>query len=257
VEISQLALLGELGQELRAGFRIPSAAMAGFVPVLTLSASRELVRRFDAGDEISPLKVHEGSGFAGLQLNSTRSLQVSIGIAASMWDAPLSRGQATAGARFRIAKAGRYAEPLFQLTADATSAYQRVEAEGIGTIRMGRLQLRPRVRLGIGESLPAHLMFVFGGVDGFAGRHIGELRSERELSGSLVFLYPISGEVMLRVEPMIGATGGDSGLLPQEEPIAGVRLGFNLTTGLGPIRVEYGVSEGGRDGLLVRIGRWF
>jgi hypothetical protein len=149
------------------------------------------------------------------------------------------------------------AEPLFQLQAAANSEYRRVEVEGIATIRFGRLRVRPRARFGLGESLPEQLKFVFGGVDGFAGRHIGESRSEREVFGSLVFLHPIKGPLLLRIEPMIGATGGAGGWLPDGDAIVGIRMGLNLTTGLGPIRVEYGVSEGNREGLLVRLGRWF
>ena len=98
---------------------------------------------------------------------------------------------------------------------------------------------------------------MFGGVDGFAGRHIGELRSERELLGSLVILHPLKGHSWCGVEPMIGATGGDGAGCPDGETFVGVRMGLNLFTGLGPMRVEYGISDGGRDGLLVRLGRWF
>ena len=156
-----------------------------------------------------------------------------------------------------MTKSGRIAESLFQLQASANSEYRRLELEGIAMVTLGRLKVRPRARFGIGESIPAQQQFLFGGVDGFAGLHIGELRSERELSGSVIFLYPLKGQLLLRIEPMAGASGGDSGILPEGELITGIRVGLNLPTGLGPIRVEYGVSEGGRDGLLVRIGRWF
>jgi hypothetical protein len=57
---------------------------------------------------------------------------------------------------------------------------------------------------------------------------------------------------------MIGAVGGgDDGVLPGGEAITGIRMGLNLSTGLGPIRVEYGFGDEGRDALLVRLGRWF
>jgi hypothetical protein len=161
------------------------------------------------------------------------------------------------GPRLSILKAGRLAEPLFSLDAAANAEYRRIELEGIATIGFGRLQVRPHVRYGWGESLPIQRQFVFGGVDGFAGRHIGELRSERELFGSLVMLYRLKGQLMVRAEPMLGAVGGDAGMFPDGETLAGIRMGLNLFTGLGPIRVEYGISDGGGDALLVRIGRWF
>lgn len=257
LEISSATFLGELRQEFFAGVRLTSPRGASLAPALELRASRELVRRFNEGDEISPQKIHEGTAFAALHLSVRGNWHAALGVEGRLWDAPELRGQAALGPRLSLLKAGRMAEPLFRLDAIASSVFQRVEAEGIATIRLGHLQVRPHFRYGWGESLPLQQQFVFGGVDGFAGRHIGELRSEREILGSLVILHPIKGQLMLRVEPMVGASGGGEGLLPDGDAVAGIRMGFNLFTGLGPIRVEYGVSEGSRDGLLVRLGRWF
>jgi NTE family protein len=257
LEISSAAFLGELQQELFSGLRLSPAWGRGVAPALELRASRELVRQFDDGSETSSQKVHEGTAFAALQLGLRGNWQAAVGLEGRLWDAPDQRGQSALGPRFTVLKSGRMAEPLFRLDAIANSVFQRVEAEGIATIRLGQLQVRPHVRYGWGRSLPLHQHFVFGGVDGFAGRHIGELRSEREIFGSLVVLHPLKGQLMLRIEPMVGAAGGAEGLLPEGEALAGVRMGLNLFTGLGPIRVEYGVSKGGRDGLLVRLGRWF
>lgn len=256
-ELVNAAFLGELRQELYTGFRLTSTIHPTLVPALELRISRERVRRFDDDVESSPLKVYEGTAYAGVDINLPRGWHGSLGVEGRLWEAPNSLGRAAAGPRVTILKAGRMAEPLFQLQAAANADYQRVEMEGIATIRVGRLMIRPRARFGLGESLPEQLKFVFGGVDGFAGRHTGESRSEREVFGSLVLLHPLKGPLLLRIEPMVGATGGASGLLPDGDVIAGFRMGLNLTTGLGPIRVEYGVSEGGREGLLVRLGRWF
>lgn len=257
LEVASAAFFGELQQEVFARVHLTSATGPSVLPTLELRASRELVRRFDAGGELSPNKVHEATGFAGVTVSWPGSWQGSVGVEGGLWDVPRSRGRSGVGPRLSIQKAGRMAEPLFQLEGAVNSAYRRVEMEGIATIRLGRLQVRPRVRYGLGDSLPLQRQFLFGGIDGFAGRHIGEVRSERELFGSLVFLYPLKGQLLLRLEPMIGAFGGNSGPLPDGDPIAGIRMGLNLNSGLGPIRVEYGLSDGGRDGLLVRLGRWF
>ena len=257
MEISSGALLGELRQEVFTGTRFTSATGPRVTPALELRASRELVRRFDQGDEISQLKVHEGVAFAAIHVAWRGNWHGALGVEGRIWDAPARQGQSAVGPRLSVFKAGRMAEPLFRLDAVANSEYQRVELEGIATVRFGRLRIRPHFRYGLGESLPAQHQFVFGGVDGFAGRHIGELRSEREVFGSLVILHPLKGQLMVRLEPMIGVTGGSRGLFPEGEAVTGVRMGLNLFTGLGPIRVEYGISEGGRDGLLVRLGRWF
>jgi hypothetical protein len=257
LEISSTTFLGELRQELFAGARLTSPRGASLAPALELRASRELVRRFNDGDETSPQKVHKGTAFAALHLSGMGNWHAALGVEGRLWDAPGRQGQSSLGPRLAVLKAGRMAEPLFRLDAVANSVFQRVEAEGIATVRLGRLQVRPHLRYGWGNSLPLQQQFVFGGVDGFAGRHIGELRSEREIFGSLVILHPIKGRLMLRVEPMVGVSGGGEGLFPEGDAVAGGRMGLNLFTGLGPIRVEYGFSEGSRDGLLVRLGRWF
>ena len=257
LEVASAAMLGELQQEVFTRVHLTSATGPTLVPAIELRASRELVRRFDDGEELSPAKVHEGTAFAGVAVTWAGSWHGSLGVEGGLWEAPGSRGRSAVGPRLSVIKAGRMAEPLFQLDATANSVYRRLEIAGVATIRFGRLQVRPRLRYGLGDSLPAQHRFLFGGLDGFAGLHIGELRSERELFGSLVLLYPLKGQLLLRIEPMIGAAGGTSGLLPDTDPVTGIRMGLNLNSGLGPIRVEYGVSEGGRDGLLVRLGRWF
>ena len=257
LEVASRASLGELQQEMFLGIRSTSARGPRVGPVVEIRASRELVRRFDAGDELAPTRIHEGSVLAGMQLVWRDTWLGFLGVESRLWDAPAGRGQSTLGPRLLILKAGRLAEPLFRLDAVANSEYRRLEVEGIATVRFGQLQVRPRLRYGLGQSLPMQYQFALGGADGFAGLHIGEVRSEGELSGSLVFLYPLKGQLMLRFEPMIGAVDGDGELLPDEETLAGIRMGLNLFTGLGPIRVEYGVSEDGRDAVLVRLGRWF
>jgi hypothetical protein len=257
LEVSTAAFLGELSQELLLGLRPSSSLGRAIIPTIGVRASRELVRRFDDGTELSPVKVHAATGFAGIQLTWRDSWVGSFGLEGQLWDSP-GRGRSAAGPRLSILKAGRLAEPLFRLEAEANPRYRRLEIEGIASVQWGRLQVRPHVRYGWGESLPLQRRFVFGGVDGFAGRHIGELRSERELMGSLIFLHPVRGRLLFRLEPMIGAVGGgDDGVLPGGEAITGIRMGLNLSTGLGPIRVEYGFGDEGRDALLVRLGRWF
>ena len=45
--------------------RLTPPSGPGITPVLELRVTRELVRRFDDGDELSPLKVHEGTPSPG------------------------------------------------------------------------------------------------------------------------------------------------------------------------------------------------
>ena len=256
LELSSAAFLGELSQQLLVAARRTSIRGSRIIPWVEMRVSRELIRRFEEGEELSPLKVHEGMAFAGIQVGWRGSWTSSLGVEGRLWDAPGNEGQSAVGPRLSVLKSGRLAEPLFRLDAVANSAYRRLEVEGIATVRFGSLRVRPHFRYGWGESLPDQQQLVFGGVDGFAGRHIGELRNEREILGSMIMLFPIKGQLLLRIEPMVGAAGGD-GLIPDGETSVGIRMGLNLATGLGPIRVEYGFSDGGRDALLVRLGRWF
>jgi hypothetical protein len=257
IELTAATLLGELRQEVLGGLRFALSSGANPLPMLKVNASRELVRQFEDGNEGSPLIVHEGIGVVGVEASWSDGWRGSLGLEGRMWDVPDQTGQSAAGPILAISKAGRTAESVFQLQAGVNGEYSRLELEGIATVTLGKLKIRPGGRYGLGESLPAQRQFVFGGVDGFAGLHIGELRSERELSGSLVFLYPVKGPLLFRIEPMAGASGGDSGILPEGDVLTGIRVGFNISTGLGPIRLEYGISSEGRDGLLVRIGQWF
>ena len=258
IETSVTAFLGELGQQALAGFRWRSFLGQLVTPVLQIDGGRRLVRRFQNGDEQSSLKLHEAALLVGAEREWQRGWRGVVGLEALVWSEPGRRGQHAAGGRLQVMKTGTSAEPLVQLDAAANDQYRRLELAGIATFTLGRLKLRPRIHYGIGRSLPLQLGFPLGGeIDGFPGRHIGEDRSLQEASAGLVILHPIFGRVTLRIELMVGAVGDASGVLPEGEVVAGVRVGFNLATALGPIRVEYGLSEGKRDALLVRIGRWF
>ncbi|MEO8294006.1 MAG: patatin-like phospholipase family protein [Gemmatimonadota bacterium] len=256
-ELSASVSLGELRQELYAGLRNGSMEQSSLVPDLELRLSRELVRRFSNGDEVPSLKVLQGLGFAGFGSSWRQGWHMIEGLETRWWNEAQRPWEFAAGPRISLFKTGRSAETLFAADAVSTSRYSRVEIEGTATISIGRLRIRPHARFGYGKNLPPHLKFVLGGADGFAGQHIGEDRGDLEMSGSLIFLYPVRGSLLFRVEPMIGSMGNELQFPPDGDLLAGVRFGFNLPTIIGPVRVEYGIGDHGRDALLVRIGRWF
>jgi hypothetical protein len=39
--------------------------------------------------------------------------------------------------------------------------------------------------------------------------------------------------------------------------MTGIRAGVGAETPVGPVRLEYGVANGGRGAVFVRLGRWF
>ncbi|MEP7325333.1 MAG: patatin-like phospholipase family protein [Gemmatimonadota bacterium] len=258
IETSATAFLGELGQEALFGFRWRSFLGQFVTPVLQVGGGRKLVRQFQNGDELRSLELHQAAVMLGAEHEWHGGWRGAADLEELLWSEPGRRGQHAAGVRLQMMKTGNSAEPLFHLDAAANGEYRRVELAGIATVTLGRLKLRPRIHYGIGESLPTQFGFPLGGdIDGFAGRHVGEDLSLQEASAGLVILRPMLGAVNLRIEPMVGAVGDATSLLPRGKAIAGIRAGLSLATSLGPIRVEYGVSEGKRNALLVRLGRWF
>jgi hypothetical protein len=100
----------------------------------------------------------------------------------------------------------------------------------IGTGLLPRSLVRPRVRLGWGEQLPLQATFPLGGEDGFPGLHIGELRGDRELFVDALFIYPLRGPFVGRMELATGRAAF-GGLFLDEFPIAGVGVRSTKPTG--------------------------
>ena len=135
--------------------------------------------------------------------------------------------------------------------------YQRALFEGSASSRSGRLLVSPRLRLGWGDGLPLTMTFPLGGDEGFPGLHLGERRGDREALLGVALSYDLVGPFLARAEVVTGRTGLGGGLLDQEGWLTGVRAGLGAQTPVGPVRLEYGVSTGGRGAVFVRLGRWF
>ena len=149
---------------------------------------------------------------------------------------------------------------------------------------IGSVRLEPRVRVGIGERLPVALTFPLGGDDGFPGLHLGERRGDREAFASLALSRAVAGPLRLRVVGAVGRTAvgstpttligprsaeedgivtnddlvrRSSGVFSRGGWLTGARVGFGTDTPLGPVQVEYGWNDAGREALFLRVGRWF
>jgi hypothetical protein len=101
------------------------------------------------------------------------------------------------------------------------------------------------------------LTFPLGGEDGFPGLHLGERRGDREALLGLMFRYDLVGPFVAQLEVATGRSEFGGGLLDSRGWMTGVRAGLGAQTPVGPMRVEYGVANGGRDAVFVRLGRWF
>ena len=257
LEGSAALFLGELRNEMYAGVRRNfQLARQLMNPTLTARLATESVRRFDPeGEEVSSAETREAIGFLGVERAFGSGWQLALGPMGHAWREP-GREQTTLGAVIRAEKAGARGrsaggEVLW------TALYQRAAFEGELWLRAGSFRLRPRFRLGWGEDLPLQATFPLGGSDGFPGLHLGEHRGDRETLVSFMVTHQLRGPFVARVELATGRTASGGALLGSARWKVGVRAGVGAETPVGPVRLEYGVANGGREAVFVRLGRWF
>jgi NTE family protein len=257
LEGSTALFLGELRNEVYAGLRRNfQLGRQLMTPTLTARLATESVRRFDEeGEELDEADTREAIGFLGVERAFGSDWLISLGSLGHAWREP-GREQATLGVLARAEKSGTRGqsaggELLW------TGLYQRAEVEGEVWLRAGRLRLRPRFHLGWGEDLPLQATFPLGGTDGFPGLHLGEDRGDRETVVSLMATYPLRGPFVARVELATGQADSSGALSGSDRWRVGARVGVGAETPVGPVRMEYGVADGGREAVFVRLGRWF
>jgi NTE family protein len=258
LEGSTALFLGDLRQELYVGLRRNyQLGRQLMTPTFTARLALESVRRFDSGgEELDPAATREAIGFLGVERLFEHGWQIALGITSHAWHEPgMDRG--TIGVAARGLKATSSRTPVFQAGLVWTALYSRADLEGSTSLRTGRFQLRPRLRLGWGDRLPLASTFSLGGDDGFPGLHLGERRGDREALLGLMFSYDLVGPFLARLEVVTGRAAFGGGLLDSQGWMTGVRAGVGAQTPVGPVRFEYGIANGGRDALFVRLGRWF
>ena len=257
LEGSAALLLGELRNELYAGLRRNyQLGRQLMTPTLTARIASEEVRQFDStGEELSSLDTREAIGFLGIERSFGPAWQVALGATGHAWREP-GREESALGAVARLEKAGARGRAVGTELL-WTALYHRAAFEGEAWIRAGRFRLRPRVQIGWGEHLPLQATFPLGGDDGFPGLHLGEYRGDRETLVDLMATYPLRGPFVARVELATGRTALGGSLFGSGRWRVGVRAGLGAETPVGPVRLEYGVADGGRGAVFVRLGRWF
>jgi hypothetical protein len=154
-------------------------------------------------------------------------------------------------------KASRSGEQVLGIDLIWTGLYHRAAFDGEVSVKTGSLRLEPRLRVGWGERLPLQATFPLGGEDGFPGLHIGERRGDREFVLSALLTYALKGPFVGRVELAAGRSAFGGEMLASAGWLAGVRAGVGAETPVGPVRFEYGLTQGGREAVFVRLGRWF
>lgn len=257
-EASAAAFFGGSETRISLGLRRTWRSSAIPRPTITLTLTDRQFPTFDGeGNELAKLDTREAVGFAGLERLFGSQWVVDAGLEGRAWEEPTASHQRSGGAVLRVLRADPDGDGRFDLSLEWADRYRRGSLEWREPIRWGRLTLTPRLRAAIGDSLPLQLTFPLGGEDGFPGLHIYELRGDRELLGSMTAAVPVAGSLEIRGEVATGqASFGSAGLALDDWHVGG-RIGLGISTPLGPARLEYGVTRGFRDQVLLRVGRWF
>jgi NTE family protein len=257
LEGSANLIVGELRQEFDIGFR--PAAVGRHRPLLSGAIARETIRQFTAEGEASPgVRTREVMGLLGLEQRFGREWLVTIGGYGHAWDAPGSNRTNGLGGLLRVSSGPRYRGSGFWGEGVLTNAYRRVELEARKAIGLGaRIRVTPSLQFGWGDHLPLQRTFPLGGMDGFPGLNIGELRGDREVLARVLVTRRTVGPIEVRLTAESGRTAFGGLTLPRGHWQAGGRLGLGAETPIGPIRLEYGIARGGRNGFFLRVGEWF
>jgi NTE family protein len=229
----------------------------------SMEVASESVRLYQGSGELPSAETSEFTGLLGLRPLFEPGWTHEFGGDYRVWHEPGQPTRGTAGVRYAV-RLRRPLDPDAAVTAEviALRAWHRARLDLSRTYTLGVLEIRPRLRAGWGEQLPIQQTFVLGGLDGFAGLRMQERRGSQEAFGALLFRWPVWRRVLGRIEPMAGAIGNGTGFLTRRvgadgEILLGGRVGLEVDTPVGPIRVEQGFNNLGRREALIRVGTWF
>ncbi len=259
VEVAGTLVLGELRQEFSLLFRSVGVGRLLQRPVLGARIAREEVRAFDADGGSQPsAKVRELTAIAGVERRFGRDWILWLGGVGQTWNDLAVNPAGTAwGGEMQLSSGPRYRSSGIWTEAQLLDQYRRVEFEARRVLPLGGVRLTPILRFGYGKDLPLQRTFQLGGSEGFPGLYIGELRGDRETSAQLVAERRLFGPASLRATVVSGQVAMGGPVIPRGRWHTGGRLGLGAATPLGPIRVEYGLTREGRNGVFFRVGEWY
>jgi len=260
-EASAVLALGRFRRDLDlAGRRQTLFGRATFSPVATLGLRSENIRRFDMeGIELESDDYRQLLVTAGLERFIRRDYRVAVMAEGRTWRETAlfdrTRGNGSAlGARVVAERLADDRDHGVRGQVAWTSTYRLAMGEIKTRSEIGSVRVEPRVRVAIGDGLPIAMTFPLGGDDGFPGLHIGEHRGDRETLASLTLSRAIAGPLRLR---LFGATGRTAFGNAPSDWLVGGRVGLGSDTPLGPVQMDYGWNNQGREALFLRVGRWF
>jgi NTE family protein len=259
--------LGTYEQDLDLFVRRRALVGKRYVPfTIEATVKHELVRLFNGDGELPSAETREYTAFLGLKQDpKIDEWAGAIGIDARLWHEPARDLRGTYGLRASVYRQSSEYEMGTILEAIGDVDYQRgrFETNKMWRLDGGAFDLTARIRAGWGNRLPLQQTFALGGDDGFAGYRIGELRGSQEGFGSLLVRKRLTPSLHARVEFMSGEVADGTGALSplagsrSGELFGGIRVGVEVATPVGPIRVEEGVANTGQRAILIRVGKWF
>jgi hypothetical protein len=193
--------------------------------------------------------------YADCQRDLGGSWHLSTGLRGYQWRTPGMSDRQDLESSVRVARVQRQDALILFLDGSWTPRYERAILHVERPVTLGSLHLRPLLRLAWGEGLPFGLGFWPGGFDGFPGLKDGEGRGDREFMAAIDLSQPLLGKLWLRGLFAAGRTVNGGPLLPQRPLLLGGRVGLNLETRFGLVRLEYGRATQGHRAWFVRLGR--
>lgn len=243
-------------------------------PELSLTASREIVRLYDAdGHERDRPTTRDLVLFAGASVTPTAGQRIVLGPVAHLWSArsgllPAADEERAYGGMLRAVHwfaAPSTGPDIARLPGIAAEAmwldrYRRFDASGDFRFETETLILRPRLGGGWGRGLPLAAQFALGGPQGFPGLRTGEVRGDRSAFAALAAMHRMAGPFFLRAEA--GAGYSEFADLRQPVPAAdaaegwvqGAELGIIADTPIGPFSIGFGVSSNSRTAFKISLG---
>ena len=257
-EASAVAFIGGLDNRVVLGLRRTWRNLAAPRPTLMLTLGDQRIPTFDsAGDELARLETRQAVGFAGLETLFGTGWVADVGLEGRLWEEPTASHQRAGGLVARVLRAAPNEAGRFAIDVEWSDRYRLASLDWEGPFHWGQVTLTPRLRAGIGESLPLQLTFPLGGDDAFPGLHLYEIRGDREAFSSFTVALPVAGPLELRGEVATGEASFSATDLEPDNWRLGGRIGLGVSTPVGPARLEYGVTRGLRNQVLLRVGRWF
>lgn len=264
IDAAALLTTGTYRSDLTLAARRRARVGTRFLPIGgSLELAAESVRLYEGNGELPTADVTELTALLGLRPLFEPGWTYELGADYRLWHEPGLATRGTVGIRYAVRlRRAADPDPLFTAELIALAAWHRARFDIERTLHVGVVEVKPRVRVGWGERLPIQQTFTLGGLEGFAGLRMSDQRGTQEAFGSLLIRWPVWGRVLARIEPMAGAIGTGTGFLTRRasgdgEVLAGVRLGFELPTPIGPIRIEQGFNNLNRREALIRVGHWF